>query len=213
MAMPASIVWDLVHAERRALREDLVDLEDHRWATPSLCTGWDVHDVLCHLLDSARTTQLSFLRDMVAARFDFDRQNALGVERARGRCPRQTLAAFDEAAGLTRTPPASLATRLVEAVVHGEDIRRPLRIPRTYPTEAVDVALAHQLRTPVGFGGGRERAAGLRLVDVAGGQSWGEGQDVLGEGVDLLMAVSGRPTAATAFTGPGAELFVARRTR
>jgi uncharacterized protein (TIGR03083 family) len=84
-------VWALVHAERRALIADLERLEDAQWDQPSLCDGWTVHSVAAHLVDVARTTRLGFVVDMARARFDFDRQNANGIERARGATPQRTL--------------------------------------------------------------------------------------------------------------------------
>ncbi|MEK8228663.1 maleylpyruvate isomerase N-terminal domain-containing protein [Oerskovia sp. M15] len=91
-----------------------------------MCPGWDVHDVLAHLVDSAKTTRLSFVRRMVAAGFDFDRDNAIGITREGSASPRHA----DRVQGSTqpyRHTPAALATRLVEAFVHGEDVRRPSR--------------------------------------------------------------------------------------
>lgn len=191
--LSAREVWAFVHAERRALVADLADLDAEQWRAPSWCAGWDVHDVVAHLVDTARTGRLRFVRDLVVARGDFDRANARGARRERRSDPRQTLAALDAVAGLTRTPPAALATRLVEAIVHGEDIRRPLGLHRAYAPVATAQALAHQLRTRVAFGGGRERATGLRLVDADTGTAWGQGREVTAPGIDLLLAVSGRP--------------------
>lgn len=210
MNTTATLVWQAVHAERRRLAADLAGLTEEAWSTPSLCPGWDVHDVLAHLVDSARVGRLGFVRDMLAARFDFDRANEHGIARSKHPSPRQTLDELEAAAALTRTPPANLATRLVEAFVHGEDIRRPLGLAGDYPPDAVAQAIAYQLRTPVSFGGGRERAAGLRLVDRVTGSRWGEGEDVVADGVDLLLAVSGRRVAPERFEGPGAPTLAGR---
>lgn len=62
-----------------------------------------------------------------------------------------------------------------------------------YPQAAIAEALTYQLGTPVSFGGGRERAEGLRLIDRTTGATWGHGDDVEGDALDLLLAVSGRP--------------------
>ncbi|GHG56414.1 hypothetical protein GCM10011331_23960 [Flavimobilis marinus] len=206
MTPAANDVWPIVHAERRRLVADLLDLPIAQWRTPSLCPGWDVHDVLAHVVDTARTGRLMFVRELLRARFNFDRANDTGVAREKRTDPQDTVRTLDAVVSLTRTPPANLATRLVEAFVHGEDIRRPLGVAGTYPAGAVADALAYQLRTPVSFGGGRERAAGLRMVDSSTGQAWGEaGADVVeGAGIDLLLAVSGRPVPTERLTGRGA---------
>lgn len=130
-------VWQLVHAERRALVEDLAQITDEQWASPSLCGGWTVHDVAAHLVDNARTTRLGIIAAMVRARFDFDRQNDAGVAREQGATPAETLDRLRAVAGRRTTPPAPLDSRLVEEVVHGEDVRRPLGLRRDYPVESV----------------------------------------------------------------------------
>ncbi|MBG6191249.1 uncharacterized protein (TIGR03083 family) [Arthrobacter sp. CAN_A212] len=197
-------IWQTVHAARRELVEDLSSVSGDEWLTPSLCPGWDIHDVLAHLVDTARTGRASFARGLLAARLDFDRLNEIGIARAKHSDPRDTLAALGRDAYLTRTPPANLATRLVEAFVHGEDIRRPLGIPARYPHDAVATALDYQLKTRVSYGGGRERAHNLRLVDRDTGASWGQGDTVEADGIDLLLAVSGRTVEAARLTGGGA---------
>jgi uncharacterized protein (TIGR03083 family) len=193
----------MVHTERAALIDNLKNLDDARWEEQSLCGDWTVHDVVAHLVDTARTTRLGFVVGLARARFDFDRQNARGVERHRGATPQETLERLGQVASRRSTPPAPLDSRLVEEVVHGEDVRRPLGVHRDYPTEAVERALAHQLRTSVGLGGGKQRAAGLRLVATDADWSHGEGAEVRGPLVSLLVAVSGRAEALDDLTGPG----------
>lgn len=212
MRKAGAAVWQTVHSERRRLAADLSELRDEQWHLPSLCPGWDVHDVLAHLVDTARTGRFSFVRDLLTARMDFDRANENGIAREKRQDPRDTLNAFREAAGLTRTPPANFATRLVEAIVHGEDIRRPLGIAGSYPEPAVVQALTYQLRTPVSFGGGRERAAGLRLIDRKTGASWGQGENIEADPLDLLLAVSGRRLGWENLKGSGVARLVAAAT-
>ncbi|KPN18878.1 maleylpyruvate isomerase family mycothiol-dependent enzyme [Arthrobacter sp. Edens01] len=201
---PATSVWPAVHEERSALIRDLENLPASQWVTPSLCPGWDVHDVLAHLVDTAKTTRLGFLRRMVAARMDFDRDNAVGIFRERARDPEITLAAFRSVQPRTSGPPVPSATRLVEAVVHGEDIRRPLGIVRRYPLEPVLTAMRHQLKTSVKVGGGRELADGLRLIATDAAFEHGTGEEVRGPAVALLLAVSGRHVRDTELQGSGA---------
>lgn len=205
-----SAIWQAVHEERRRLVADLGDLSLEQWQTPSSCPGWSVHDVLAHLIDSAVTTRLGFVRQMVTARFDFDRANDHGVVKHKAVDPQETLNAFRAVTGRTDTPPGPLATRLVEAYVHGEDIRRPLGIHRDYPSKHVMTALDYVARTGAGFGGGSERVRGLRLSPQPDGRAVGEGLDVRGTPVALLLAASGRPTGPDELTGDGARLLAAR---
>ena len=205
--LSGSEIWSAVHHERQALIDDLAVLETDEWRTPSLCAGWDVHDVLAHLVDSAKTTRLGFVRRMVAAGFDFDRDNAVGITREKAANAEDTLNAFEEVRSNTATPPAALATRLVEAFVHGEDIRRPLKIRRNYPPVHVAAALAYQVKTSVKIGGGKEPAQGWHLIATDAPFEHGAGPKVHGPALALLLAVSGRPAGADELTGPGAHSF------
>jgi uncharacterized protein (TIGR03083 family) len=202
-------VWPLVHAERAALLQDLEGLDDEQWQRPSLCEGWTVHDVAAHLVDTWRTTRLGFVTGLARARFDFDRQNARGVERWRGATPRETLQRLRAVASRTSTPPGPLDTRLVEEVVHGEDVRRPLGLTRDYPPEAVLRALRLQLRTPASFGGAKELAARCRLMADDADVAVGQGPEVRGPALSLLLAVSGRP-ALEELSGPGVGVLASR---
>jgi uncharacterized protein (TIGR03083 family) len=205
-----SIVWPVVHHERRALLQDLEPIPTVQWQTPSLCAGWDIHDVLAHVIDSAKTTRLNFIRRMIASRMDFDRDNAEGVRKEKSAEPAQTLNGLRAVVSRTSGPPASLATRLVEAFVHGEDIRRPLGIRRDYPAEHVATALGYQVRTTTKMGGGKEIAEGWRLEASDAPFSRGTGPVVEGTAIALLLAVSGRPIEHDEVSGPGAPVFLQR---
>ena len=203
-------IWPMVHAERAALIEDLEHVDDAQWEQPSLCDGWTVHDVVAHMVDTARTTRRSFVVDMVRMRFDFDRQNALGLVRGRGATPRQTLDGLREVASLTSTPPAPIVTRLVEEVLHGEDIRWPLGLTRVYPQDAVVRCVRYLARTAATFGGAKERIAGVRLTATDAHLSIGDGPDVRGTALALLLAASGRRVALDELDGPALATLTAR---
>ncbi|MEO3974910.1 maleylpyruvate isomerase family mycothiol-dependent enzyme [Streptomyces sp. CAU 1734] len=201
----------MVHTERAALIDDLSRLDDEQWDRPSLCAGWTVHDVAAHLVDTARTTRLGFVAGLVRARFDFDLQNARGVERERGASPQETLGRLRRVASRRSTPPAPLDSRLVEEIVHGEDIRRPLGLTRAYPPEAVARSLRLQARTPASFGGAKELTARVRLTatDAGPALSIGSGPEVRGTALALLLAVSGRKPAPDELDGPGLAVMTA----
>lgn len=202
-------VWPMVHAERAALIGDLERLDAERWDEPSLCAGWTVHDVVAHLVDTARTTRPGFLIGLARARFDFDRQNARGVERERGASPGETLERLRRVVSRTSTPPAPLDSRLVEEIVHGEDIRRPLGLARSYPQEAVVRSLRLQARTPASFGGAEELVARVRLTAEDADLSIGEGPEVSGPALSLLLAVSRRRVALDDLAGEGVTVLAA----
>ncbi|WP_369132187.1 maleylpyruvate isomerase family mycothiol-dependent enzyme [Modestobacter sp. I12A-02662] len=198
-----------MHAERGALVEDLADLDDARWEEQSLCDGWTVHDVVAHLVDTARTRRVGFVVGLARAGFDFHRQNARGVRRHRGASPPETLEGLARVVSLRKTPPAPLDSRLVEAVVHGEDIRRQLGLTRSYPPEAVVRSLRLQARTPAAFGGAKELVARVRMTATDADVSLGEGPDVSGPALSLLLAISGRRVALGDLDGPGVAALAA----
>lgn len=166
--------------------------------------------MVAHLIDTAKTTRWSFITGLAAARFDFDRQNEAGVRRERRPDPRHTVEEFRRVLDRTTTPPANLATRLVEAIVHGEDIRHAVGRRGSYPIEAVVAALDYQLRTSVSMGGGKQRAAGLHLRASDADVSRGNGALVRGSALALLLAVSGRALAADELSGEGVALMTER---
>lgn len=198
-------VWDLVHAERDALIADLEQLPSASWEQGSLCEGWTVHDVVAHLVDSALTTRLGFAAALVRARFDFHRLNENGLRRRRGATPQETLEGLRRAARSTATPPAPLDSRLVEEVVHGEDIRRPLGLSRDYPQEAVERAIRSQASTPTALGGGKDLVAQVRLESTDADFAIGEGPAVTGPSLSLLLVLSGRRAALDDLGGPGLD--------
>lgn len=195
--------WPTVHQERATLISDLSGLTGDQWRTPSLCEGWTVHDVLAHLVNDARTTKAGFVLALIGAGFNFNRLNQRGVERERRPTTGDTLAAFRDARDRTISAPAPLASRLVEIIVHGEDIRRPLGIHHDYPTAAIIQAMRYQLATSSSMGGSRDRAEGLRLVATDADFTHGAGPEVRGRAIDLLLTLTGRQSGLENLTGDG----------
>jgi uncharacterized protein (TIGR03083 family) len=169
-----------------------------------------VHDVLAHLLATARTTPLRFLRGMVAARLDFHAANAAEVREERRADPAATLAAFRAVADRSTGPLAPRDTRLVEAFVHGEDVRRPLGIVSDPPRDAVARALRFQVRSRDAVGGGRRRVAGVTLRASDADVRLGEGPVAEGPVLSLLLVAAGRRSALADLTGPGAAVLAGR---
>ena len=87
-------IWPTIHAEREALAHDLADLTPEQWAAQSLCSEWNVHQVLAHLLSAAKMTPVKFFRNYAAASFRFNDFTAkqVAVEGAAG--PAATLSSF-----------------------------------------------------------------------------------------------------------------------
>jgi uncharacterized protein (TIGR03083 family) len=195
-------IWPTIHAERQALADDLADLSAQQWATSSLCSDWDVHQVLAHLLSAAKMTPPKFVTKFAAAGGNFDRfaANQVRLEGADG--PAATLAAFRAAQGRQSAPPGPKDTWLGEAFVHGEDIRRPLGIPHSYPLPYVARAIALYAKSNAIIGG-KTRVAGVTLKATDTDFSVGTGPLVQGPAMALLLAASGRKSALDELSGPG----------
>ncbi|WP_406634534.1 maleylpyruvate isomerase N-terminal domain-containing protein [Pseudarthrobacter quantipunctorum] len=120
MRASAATVWQVVHSASRRLGADLSGLPDEQRTLASLCPGWEILDVPAHMVNTARTSRLPFARDLVMARKDFDRARVHGIAREKRQDPQESLSAFTEVAGFTRTPPkerldGSGASRLIRA--------------------------------------------------------------------------------------------------
>lgn len=146
---------------------------------------------------------------MLAARGDFDRQNANGVAAAKGATPDETLARLRAVVDRRTGPPtwlAALDSRLVEEIAHGEDIRRPLGLVRDYPVESVVPAIRYQASTRNAFGGAKALAERVTLVADDADLRLGDGPEVRGPALELLMLVTGRQPREGSLTGPGLDL-------
>jgi len=86
-----------------------------------------------------------------------------GVAAQRGSSPAETLAHFEGVVDSVKHPPGPNTTWLGEVIVHAEDIRRPLGIKHSYPTDAV-VAVAHFYQGSNMLIGSKRRISGLTLV-------------------------------------------------
>ena len=199
-------IWPTVHAERRALADDLDGLTAEQWATPSLCSEWSVHEVLAHLLSAAKMTPPKFVTRFAAARFSFDRFTANQVAIEIAADPAVTLAAFRAVEQRETAPPGPKETWLGEAFVHGEDIRRPLGITRVYPLPEVARVVAFYARSNAIIGG-KTRVSGVTLKATDTGLSVGSGPLAEGPAISLLLAASGRKSALDQLSGPGVQVL------
>lgn len=203
-------IWPIVHAERKALAEDLADLSPEQWQTPSWCEGWTVHDVLAHLLSAAKMTPPKFVRRFAAAGFSFDRFADGQVRREGAGGSQATLAAFRAAQDRETAPPGPKDTWLGESFVHGEDIRRPLGLTGDYPLPYVTRVIELYAGSNAIIGG-KTRVAGLTLKATDVDFSLGSGPVVEGPAVALMLAATGRRQALAELCGPGVEVLAERR--
>jgi uncharacterized protein (TIGR03083 family) len=201
--------WPTIHAERQALAADLEGLSDEQWATPSLCQGWTVQQVLGHMTATAKLTTTGFLKDLVSSRFRFDAMADKDVARETAGGPGPTLARFKEQITSSTSPPGPADTWLGEVIVHAEDIRRPLGIKHDYSPEAL-ARVADFYRKGNLIIGGKRRVEGLALRATDTAWSRGSGPEVAGPAVSLVLAISGRPEALDDLSGEGVSTLASR---
>jgi uncharacterized protein (TIGR03083 family) len=205
----AESAWPTIHAERKALADDLAGLSADRWSTPSLCSGWSVHDVLAHQVATAKMTPGKFFAKFAGSGFSFGKfaNKEIATEGSGG--PEATLAEFRSVQNRTSSPPGPKDSWLGEALVHAEDIRRPLGIARAYPLPWVTRAIEFYGGSNAIIGG-KKRIAGLTLKATDTDWSHGTGPVVEGPAMSLLMATCGRKPALGDLTGPGLETLRSR---
>lgn len=201
--------WPTIHAQRQALAADLAGVSDEQWKTPSLCAGWTVQDVAGHMVATARMTPPRFFGHFIGAGFNFDKMAAKDVAAETSGGPAATLAALREVTRRTTAPPGPIDAMLGEALVHPEDIRRPLGIKHEYPTDAV-VRVLNFFKKSNLIIGSKNRIDGIALRATDADWSYGSGPEVSGPAHSLLMAMTGRKEALADLSGDGVDTLRSR---
>ncbi len=197
----------------RAEREDLLDLlgglTPAQWRAPSLCAGWSVRDVVAHVLSYEELGPRQLAARFARGSFRFGRVNAIGLREYADRSPAELtdlLRRHLTPTGLTAGLGGAIA--LTDGLIHHQDIRRPLGLPRAVPEERLRPALRTALLAPTPLGVVRVR--GVRLVATDLDWASGRGPEVRGTAEALLMAVAGRRGIAAELSGPGRDRLARR---
>ncbi|MEU7812538.1 maleylpyruvate isomerase family mycothiol-dependent enzyme [Pseudonocardia sp. NPDC049154] len=190
----------MAREERGELVDLLVTLTPEQWEAPTLCSEWCVREVVAHMFsyDELSRRQLvgRFLRGGPR------RANEIGVAAYAGRSPDELIALAKnnlQPRGLTAGFGGRIA--LTDGMIHQQDIRRPLGLPRSIPADRLDVALDYARTAPPIRA--RKRIRGLTLTATDLDWTTGEGPEVTGPGEALLMALAGRPGITPELSGPG----------
>jgi uncharacterized protein (TIGR03083 family) len=200
--------------ELAAISELLHELSDEQWDAPSLCTGWRVRDVVSHMCVGYTTPMGSMVAKVAKRRFNVPKASfEESIAFASARTPKEILAVFDDVhtnqvqKGIAKV--IKPTEGLVDHLIHHQDIRRPLGLPREMPEERLVAAL----EVVPGLGGfvkAKQRTAGLRLEATDVGWAHGSGPDVGGTGEAILLAASGRPVALPELEGDGVSTLRTR---
>ncbi|WP_336923523.1 maleylpyruvate isomerase family mycothiol-dependent enzyme [Aquipuribacter sp. SD81] len=203
-----STLWAAVHAERAALLADLEPLHDRQWTTRSLCSRWTVEQVVAHLTAAASVGWSRWLRSMVGAGFDAGRHNDRRLAEHLGPTPAATLAGFRGVVESTVAPTGDVPAWLGEVVVHGQDVRHPLGLPRRPAPAVVAVVAEFYARRDFTVRSG-SAAAGLHLVATDSGFRHGpsDASLVRGSTLALTMALAGRSVFCDELDGAGVPVL------
>ncbi|TWE22519.1 maleylpyruvate isomerase family mycothiol-dependent enzyme [Prauserella muralis] len=200
---------DLAAEERAEFAALLDTLSPEQWDAPTLCEDWRVRDVVAHVISYDELSVRGLLRRLAGGRFALPRVNALGVAEYATREPDELVALLREHQRPSGLPSAfGGRIALVDAMIHQQDIRRPLGLPRDIPARRLRPALSFAMLAPPLRA--LPRIRGLRLVATDLDWTWGRGPEVRGPGEALLLAAAGRHGVARELTGPGQPVLARR---
>jgi uncharacterized protein (TIGR03083 family) len=200
---------DLARDERLEFAEFLAGLTPAQWDSPTLCAGWSVRDVVAHCVSFEGLSCGQLVARFLKGRLQTDRINAIAVAALNDRSTDELIALLRDNAephGLGGGFGGRIA--LTDNMIHQQDIRRPLGIPRMITTERLNTAMDFIRYAPTIRGAWRAR--GVQLVATDLDWSYGRGPEVRGPGEALLMVMAGRPDALRDLDGPGAGTLAAR---
>jgi uncharacterized protein (TIGR03083 family) len=200
---------DLARAEREDFAELLAGLTPEQWDHPSLCAGWSVRDVAAHCVSFEGLSPAALTARFLEGRLQTDRINEIAIADLADRSTGQLIALLRDNAtphGLGAGFGGRVA--LTDNMIHQQDIRRPLGLPRTIPAERLAAALEFVRFAPTIRGAWRAR--GVRLVATDLDWAFGRGPEVSGPGEALLIAMAGRGVALADLDGPGVQKLTAR---
>ncbi|GAA4982872.1 maleylpyruvate isomerase family mycothiol-dependent enzyme [Pseudonocardia tropica] len=211
--LPDAAVVAVSARYRRGFADLVSSLDVAQLAAPSLCAGWDVRTVAGHLVSALTTTVPSFLVQVLRARGNVDRAVDRAARRDAARPVEELVAVLRDRADSSFAPPGIGARGpMTDAIVHTADVTVPLGLPFEADPADVRIALDFVVGTvPLAFTT-RRRVAGLRFVADDAGFDSGEGAEVRGRAIDVLLAACGRPAVLDRLTGDGVATLAARQT-
>lgn len=190
--------------ERRELAEFLSGLAPEQWDVTSLCDQWRVRDVVAHAIGYDELSTADLATRFVRGTFLINRINAIGTRDLADRAPADLIQLVRDhihPRGLTAGFGGMIA--LLDGMVHQQDIRRPLNMPRTIPSDRLIAVLNYALYVPLIRKAWRAR--GVRLVATDLEWSHGKVPEVQGPGEAPLMAMAGRDHALRHLDGAGKD--------
>jgi uncharacterized protein (TIGR03083 family) len=200
--MDSDGLWRAIDRERSRLADLFEDLTDEEWRVPSLCAGWTVRHVAAHLTLS-HTGLGAALPAIVRARGSFDGMiRDTAIRRAELPVEEYPRLLRGMLGSRRRAPFISEREPLIDVLVHGQDITRPLGRSFPVPVEPAMAAADRVWAMSFPFRA-RRRLAGRELVATDAPWRAGSGDRVEGPMGSLLLLLTGRAAALTDLSGPG----------
>lgn len=202
-------IKDLAAQERDEFAQLLAGLTSEQLAMPSLCPDWSVRDVAVHVVSYDELSFVGLPLAFLRGGFSVDRINEQ-VLRSHDDLADEEVAQFVARHRHPRGLTAGFGGRiaLTDGMIHQQDVRRALDMPRVIPPERLRPVLDFALRAPTIPTG--KNARGLRLVADDIDWSHGKGSEVRGPGEALLVALAGRREALADLAGVGVPQLAAR---
>jgi uncharacterized protein (TIGR03083 family) len=205
-------LWPAIDTQRLRTVDLLEELTPAEWEISSLCDGWTVRDVAAHLT----LQQLTLGSALLAALRHPGSLNHVIEAAARDRATLPTDRLIAEIRGMVGSRRHNVGVTpletLTDIVVHGQDIAIPLgRDLAVLPRAAATIAdrlwwsrttLMGRLKSQV-FA--EVHHQGIRFVASDEDWSVGEGDEVHGPLLSIVLVLAGRPVDANALGGPGAS--------
>ena len=200
--------WQAIDAVRTEVADLIDTLTPDQRLQQSLCGAWTIRDVGAHLSMAALASTTFALKNAVRQGFRFDaiiRESTLAW--SRGLSDAEVSGRLRTIVGnRTLAPTTMWRDPLLDALVHAEDIARPLGKRVTPHPEAAATATDWAWERTFGFPFfPARRLRGLRLVATDTDWARGSGQEVHGPVTSLLLLSTGRRTSYDDLTGPGAD--------
>jgi len=203
-------VWAMLFAERKEFAAFLESLTTEQWDAQTLCSEWKVRDAASHVILGMTQSKGAFFKSFVMNGFNFNKSMSHDAREFGRRSPDVLLKEMREHLEDRSLPSGVKAPNLLgDTMVHQQDCRRPLAMPRLIPEDRLRVVL-DAMKGVQPILGNKKRVAGLRLRATDMDWTWGEGAEVRGTGEALLMAMNGRAAAIDDLSGDGVAAFRAR---
>lgn len=214
--MPTRAKYDykqLVRVELADMSNLLHTLTREEWENPTLCEGWRVRHVAGHFV-SGYSIPLPEVLWLLGAKYHFNFPKAaheISTRCGEENSPETLLAEFDrwttarKHRGVATVGP--MKEHFLDHMIHQWDISVPLGRPRQVPQDRKIAALDTlvEIKGLTGIAPASKFATGRRLVATDVDWSKGEGPEIKGSTMDLILALTGRRAALDRLEGPGVD--------